>query len=274
MEISINSDYITSCGNPFPALTKIAEKGFSHIQWIHHWDTDFVYMDSEIDEIEDQMKKMNLSLNELHATRGIEKEWYAAEEYRRKAGIELVKNRVDMTSRLGGDCIVLHPFRTEDTKINKVQLEKGLESLTELKSYCMSRNIKIALENMTVLYSFDILEYYYRHFSPDYLGFCWDTGHSNTVGEEAFKRAEIISEERLCALHLNDNDAKGKDQHLIPYDGCSDWERIIAAVRNSPYRKDKPLTLEVSMKYYEDDEDSFLDKARCTGEKLTEMFLR
>ncbi len=54
MNLSINSDYISSYGNPFPAVEKIAETGFSHIQWIHHWDTDFIYMDCEIDEIENK----------------------------------------------------------------------------------------------------------------------------------------------------------------------------------------------------------------------------
>ncbi len=126
---------------------------------------------------------------------------------------------------------------------------------------------------MTVLYSFDILEYYFKQFSPDYIGFCWDTGHSNTVGEAAFKRAEKAAIERLCAVHLNDNDAKGGDQHLIPFDGSSDWERIIETVKRSPYRKDKALTLEVSMKHYEY-EIMFLDKAKTAAEKLTQMFLK
>lgn len=270
MELSINTDYSSGRGNPFPELVRISDHGFSHVQWIHHWNTDFFYMESEIDEIEKQMEELSLKLNESHATKGIEKVWFAPEEYRRKAGVELIKNRVDMTKRLGGDCIVLHPFGNSNREIHDTLLKQGLKSLHELEAYCLNSGIKIALENLLPVFTIDAIEYYFDHFSPEFLGFCWDTGHSNITGPEVYQRIEKICQERLCALHLSDNDGQGKDQHLIPYDGTCNWEWVAEVVKNSSYKKNKPFTIEVSADLY-DDIDRFLTKAKEIAEKLTQM---
>ena len=119
-------------------------------------------------------------------------------------------------------------------------------------------------------FSFDVIEYYFSQFSPDFLGFCWDTGHSNITGPDVSKRIEKIARERLCAVHLNDNDGKGRDQHQIPFDGTCNWEWITDVIKNSPYKKNKPLTMEVSASSY-NDVDQFLAKAKKIGEKLTQM---
>jgi sugar phosphate isomerase/epimerase len=270
MQLSIGSDYISSRGNPFPELARISNHGFSHIQWIHQWSTDFLYTKPEIDEIEKQLGKLSLKLNEVHASKGVEKEWMAPEEYRRKAGVELIKNRIDFTKRLGGDCIVLHHFEKLDQDLYEIQLKQGLKSLHELKNYSVSSGVKIALENLLLQCTFDVIEDYFNQFSPDFLGFCWDTGHSNLSGPEVTKRVEEIARERLCAIHLNDNEANGKDQHLIPFDGTCNWEWITDVIKNSPYKKNKPLTMELSSSSY-NDVDQFLAKAKKIGEKLTQM---
>lgn len=40
---SINTDFKSDHGDPAPRLEAIAATGFSHIQWIHHWNSDFIY---------------------------------------------------------------------------------------------------------------------------------------------------------------------------------------------------------------------------------------
>ncbi len=43
MEISITTDYAENSGCCEPFLRKIAQAGFTHIHWCHHWNGDFLY---------------------------------------------------------------------------------------------------------------------------------------------------------------------------------------------------------------------------------------
>ena len=42
MALSITTDYAKDTGDPSPYLKRIADAGFSHIHWCHHWSTDFI----------------------------------------------------------------------------------------------------------------------------------------------------------------------------------------------------------------------------------------
>ena len=98
--LSITTDYVQDFGSPGPYLKRIAEAGFSHIHWCHHWHTDFVYSDPEVDQIAAWMHDYSLQLCDLHASAGVEKSWTSSREYERLAGVELVKNRIAMAARL------------------------------------------------------------------------------------------------------------------------------------------------------------------------------
>lgn len=103
--LSITSDYASGTGSPEPYLKRIAGAGFSHVHWCHHWHSDFIYSDHEIDQIARWMGEYGVKLNDLHASAGIEKFWISAREYERLAGVELVKNRIHMAARLSSDVI-------------------------------------------------------------------------------------------------------------------------------------------------------------------------
>ena len=106
--LSITTDYATSIGDPSPYLRRIADAGFTHLHWCHQWNTDFLYSEWEVDQIECWLNDFGLQLLDLHASVGPEKNWYSGKEYERLSGVELVKNRIDMTSRLGGGVIIMH----------------------------------------------------------------------------------------------------------------------------------------------------------------------
>ena len=101
MCLSINTDIFSSRGNPFSILKQIAEKGFKYIHWVHHWNTDFYYNKSEIKEIKNRLDEYGLVLNDLHATIGVKKRWFSETEYQRKAGVGLVKNRIEKFGKMG-----------------------------------------------------------------------------------------------------------------------------------------------------------------------------
>ena len=90
--LSLTTDYATvDRGNPSPYLRRIADAGFTHIHWCHHWNTDFVYSRPEIEQIGRWLDEYGLKLLDLHASVGPEKNWYSTNEWERQAGVELVQ---------------------------------------------------------------------------------------------------------------------------------------------------------------------------------------
>ncbi len=106
--LSMTTDYRQDRGSPEPYLRRIAEAGFSHLHWCHHWNDDFLYADVEIDWIRQCLDEFGLKLNDLHASAGLEKCWVSPVEYERLAGVELVQNRIEMAAKLNSDVIILH----------------------------------------------------------------------------------------------------------------------------------------------------------------------
>ena len=92
--LAINTDYIDSHGNAEPRLRHIADAGFSLIHWCHHFGSDYIYTDDEIDQIASWLRAYELTVNDLHASAGELNHYYAAIEDIRLAGLELVKNRI------------------------------------------------------------------------------------------------------------------------------------------------------------------------------------
>ncbi len=270
MCLSINTDIFSSRGNPFPILKQIAEKGFKYIHWVHHWNTDFYYNKSEIMEIKSRLNEYGLVLNDLHASEGVEMHWYSENEDQRKSGVELVKNRIEMTAALGGDVIVLHPFKTPDQVLYDIHFKQGKKTLNELKEVCLATGVKIALENLTYMQTLTTIEKYFDIFNNDFLGFCWDTGHTNNLEPEAIDYAEEFASERLIALHINDNMGDGRDLHGIPFSGTVDWEKITKIISKSSYSEKKPLTFEVHHKE-EKTLDKFIITAKEKGLIINEM---
>jgi sugar phosphate isomerase/epimerase len=137
-------------------LKRIAEAGFSHIHWCHHWNTGFVYSNCEIEQIAGRLRDFGLKLNDLHASAGVEKAWVSSLEYERLAGVELVKNRINMTARLASDVIVMHiatePEDAEDRTLFWTQLQK---SLNAIEPCAKDHGVRIAIEN---IYEFETVE--------------------------------------------------------------------------------------------------------------------
>ncbi len=255
MEISINTDYAKSIGNPFPYLRHISGIGFSHVHWVHHWNTDFLYSKWEIDEIQKRLVSYDLQLLDLHGAIGLEKNWVSSREYERISGVELVKNRVAMTAQLGGKAIVMHvPNGSIDVPLRR--------SLEQLEPFVRASGIRIAIENTN---NFDTVTQLLSEYDADYLGLCYDSGHGN-ITQTGLDYLEKLKDRLIC-VHLHDNDGSS-DQHRLPFSGSIDWLRLTRIIAASSYRG--PLNLEVSIRTAEiDDEEGFLKKAFEAGKRLS-----
>jgi sugar phosphate isomerase/epimerase len=267
MTLSITTDYARDTGNPEPYLRQISEAGFSHVHWCHHWNTDFMYLKSELNQIGEWLNQYHLKLLDIHASDGSEKNWASPREYERLAGVELVKNRIDMAVALGSDVIVMHIPSSLDEPIERdaswLQLRKSLDVLEPV---ARAQGVRIAIENTT----FDSLRGIHKLFAlydPAYLGLCFDCGHSNLI-DNGLDQLEMLKE-RLIAVHLHDNDGND-DQHNIPFTGTVDWQRLARLMAASSYKK--CVSMESNMRRSGiSDEREFLAKAFVAGTKLKGM---
>jgi sugar phosphate isomerase/epimerase len=257
MEISINTDYLKNSGNPSSILKRIADAGFTHIHWCHHWNTDFIYLKCEMAQIRKWLREYGLQLLNLHGSKGIEKDWASSEEYEREAGVELVKNRIDMAALLQADVVVMH--HPVDLSLNSVR-----KSLSDLIHYAKERNVQIAIENG----NFQTIKQLLAEFDPEFLGFCYDSGHAN-LDEHAFSHLDAMKN-RLIAIHLNDNDGVDPSLHRLPFSGTVDWIRLSALIARSSYRK--CVSMELNMNHSGImDETMFLAQAFGAGMKLSSI---
>ncbi len=252
---SITTDYFTDTGKPFSCIERISNAGFSYIHWCHEWSTDHLYSNDEIEDIKKSLNTFELKILDVHASYGVETSWAALDETQRQAGVNLVKNRIDMAVKLNSNVIIMHaPEYTDSIR----------KSLDELQPYTKSRNVKIAIENII---NFPVVDKYLSDYGPDFIGLCYDSGHGN-IEENSYEWLDKFKD-RLISIHIHDNDGK-KDLHQIPFTGTVDWNRLSKLLAKSSYKK--CVSLEVSMHNMKiNDENKFLAKSFKAAEKLSDM---
>ncbi len=230
---SITTDFVKDAGNPQPYLKLIADAGFSHVHWCHHWGSDFLYGQPEIRQIARWLGDYGLKLLDLHASAGVEKNWGSSLEHERLAGVELVNNRIAMTAQLGSDVIVLHVASIPHKQFAGPALEAMHRSLDEIAPFAAQQGVRIALENMANDW-FEYIDPLLRDYPPSLLGICYDSGHGNLGG----RGLDFLQQrrDRLLALHLHDNDGQS-DQHKIIFTGSVDWTRLAGILADSSYGK-------------------------------------
>ena len=175
-----------------------------------------------------------------------------SDERARRASVRATTDCFHHAAEVGAEIVICHPnsgvsdsFLVEEYGANWARSRESLSILAERARAC---DVKMAVENMPargqrrpgvavaeVIAMVDGL--------GDHLGICLDVGHSNLSGMSA---ADEVTEagERLLALHLQDNDGKGEDQHLLPGRGTVDWDAVLNALDQLDFRG--PRTLEVA----------------------------
>ncbi|MCX6728643.1 MAG: sugar phosphate isomerase/epimerase [Candidatus Saccharibacteria bacterium] len=265
MELSINTDYAgVDVGDIEHYLKNISDSGFKTIQWLQHWEHDFIYTKPEIEHISKILQKYKLLLYDIHGPVGYEKNWFSNIEYQRLAGVELVKNRIEMCKALGGSVVVMHVPKL-DSRIDTqwIQVRK---SLNELQETSAKNNVRIALENMEYE-SFNGIKELFSEYNSDFIGLCYDSGHGNICGD-GLDQLDLVKE-RLISVHLHDNNGL-EDQHMPIFTGTVDWEKLAQIIAESPYGKF--LTFEIMMEHSgANDEKLFLESAYKDGMKLLKM---
>ena len=269
MNICCTSDFCGSQGDFGSRIREIAETGFTHYFWCHQWNTDFLYTKPELDEIRKVQKSAGLKLLDIHGSAGSEKRWFSTTEYIRKAGVELVKNRLEMLDALEGEgVLVMHApnvkyFLPEvitpeenDAKNNaaRAEFEAVCRSLDELMPELEKRNRKIAIENLC-RDDWSMIDAYLERYPAERLGICYDCGHANIYRDRMDQMDKRKS--RLEATHLHDNNGTG-DQHKPVFTGTIDFGRLAKVIATSAYKR--PLSFELSMRntsFWDTEKDAY-----------------
>ncbi len=242
MNIAAATDFAGSTGDPELSLRVLAEAGFTSLHWCHHWCDDFLYGRAEIAHIKRLLKRYGLALLDIHGSQGAEKCWNSPVEYQRRAGVELVANRIRMLRALDGTgTLMMHiptysiPSRGQNRAAAAECFAALCRSLDDLMPLLDRTDCTIAVENMWHD-TWETIETLLDRYPANRIGICYDSGHANA---NVNKRIESLAKNRhrLQALHLHDNNGEG-DQHQPPFYGTVDWERLAQIIASSSYPRE------------------------------------
>ena len=213
----------------------------------------------------DVFAKYGIEWETLHAPfKGINNIWLDNEEG--ETMLAQLKASVDACA-LGG------------VPISVVHLSSGLKPpsitdigrgrFTDLVEYAAGKNVKIAFENQrklaNIAWAFEAFE------DAPNVGFCYDTGHEGcfTPGRQYMP----LFGDKLICTHIHDNSGLfDHDEHLIPYDGDLDFDRIARQIRDCGFTGS--LMLEViarnSDRYEDITVEAYLERAAAAVKRLRE----
>jgi sugar phosphate isomerase/epimerase len=282
-------------------LAAIAGAGFSHIHWCHEWKGGYLYSVYEMAQLKDWLDELGLKTKGVHASSGeirshykTAAEYYAGREnlkdyvseneYNRLAGVELIKNRVDLARKLETGEIVLHlplPFQifAVDGDFKNRFIARIFKSFDDCRPWCLERGVKICIENLPDIpegVQFEIFDRLFERYEKDFMGLCFDTGHNNITSRDCISFARRYTE-RLFITHIHDNhgavlpagseglsSARVNDEHAIPFEGTFNWEGFAESLAASPY--EPPYLMELNMR--DSEEEEFFRKALEAGRRF------
>lgn len=323
MEVALASDfsiYELSPESMEEQMAKLEKAGITHVHWAHDWDYEYIYSQWEMIQIKEILERHHLKVKAVHASEGntrcrvingqpvfvnrsrmrdFRKDFTSLNEYNRLAGVELLLNRVDLAYMVGAKEIVTHmvvPYEDFENipGFKEKYYEQVFKSFDQMEPYCRAKGIRIAVENMICTpkkYQYEKFDRLFERYSPDYVGLCFDSGHSIITIEDEENREPDWKfleryKDRLIAMHLDDNlginyelsaDIDGaiqkSDKHWIPFKGIASWDKICQLIAESPYELPLLLEIVVPKKDTVEDEMEGLAEAKAVGEKLTNMVL-
>lgn len=194
---------------------------------------------------------------------------FSLDETLRLEGIRQCEIALDAAAELDGRIVVIHllygvpPHGPLPGAVRDKMIEQGRRSVSVLAKYADDRGVKLALENgEDPLYDLVLVDFM-TEFNDECVGFCYDSGHEHLQGK-SFKLLEQFGH-RLVTVHIHDN--KGTDEHTLPYEGTTDWERFRKIFHNLNYSGNLHLEAMLRSSQFQDPAD-FLFQARERAMRL------
>ena len=256
--IAINSSFHSVLASPDDVLSAIADAGFEGVLWSQMGKGDFHYLPEERKAIVRSFRKYGLRAASVHAAEPFRRLYYSENPWHRKAGVELLLNRMELAAELECPVVVFHapsPFPTDTTAIFA-----GLDETLR----CGERlGVLLAIENGETEEVLPILQRYPARL----MGYAYDSGHAFCQGNAESLHRQCFS--RLVTVHLHDNDGI-HDQHKMPFTGGIDWKAEATKLAEAGWKGG--ALLEVSEKSHKvTSHDAFLRQAYNYGVKLERL---
>lgn len=309
-------------------ISNLASAGFTHTQWMQNWEGEYLYSKSEMYQARDVLRHYGIHAHSIHATEGgkrtirtpegklrfrnryrfteIRKDYTSKNEYLRLAGVDLLKNRIDLCTYIGATAMVLHmqlPYMMfeEQPEEKKAYYEQVFKSFDEIQEYAKAAGVRIALENLICTpqkYQDEQFDLFFDRYDEDFLGFAYDSGHSSLMCREDKYHFLKKYHKRMYATHLQDNesipdellymdDVDEADANVLRYDrhwipnvdgtlenGILDWELIAKYVAKAPLSL--PADFEIMLSKTDgtnEDEIRQLKICRVQAEKFYQLVL-
>lgn len=235
------------------ALEKIRNAGFD---MIFTCETD----PAVVCKMREKCDRLGLTIDFLHAPFDfINNFWLPGLAYRDLRNA--IYSSIDAASAAGVPAVVCH---VSSGWFPPQLCDVGFEHFDALVDYALSKNVKVAFENLRKVGNLAaIMERYEK--IPE-VGFCYDCGHEHCY-TETVHFLELYGDRVFCT-HIHDNHGRSKDdywgdpdEHLMPFDGDIDYVDMMKRLRQTSYGG--ALTLEIDQKgpYLEKSHEEFLQIA-------------
>ena len=246
-------------------LRLFAEHGFKHIHWCDDWNNDVVYLQKEIKWYNQLIETAGLRCIDVHGTATLRIRIDAEEDDLQDQYVRLLENRIEFCSSVGGDAVVIHPPPTSGEGYSSI-LRRSLRVFEKVRPLCEDLGIILAVENCFPEDE-EAIGFYCDTFPPEFVGFCFDSGHAHINGN--FDRLFGYGE-RLKALHLHDNRGE-RDDHQPPFWGTIDWKRVLRWIKDSRYTK--PINFEITHnpEFFSGDADEYLEYSMSAIQKFINL---
>jgi len=257
-EFSITTDLAGQKKLPGPLFLAFSEASFTAVHWCQDWLGEPIFYSADYaQQIRQLAEHHRLRVADVHGYGGTGDGITYTDELFAAANI----NRAEFASRLGADVVVLH-LPAQRLATPQEAIDSSIMLLRAIQPAFEKLGVRAAVENLPwathVDAFFDVL---LGEFSPDFLGFCYDSGHAVVSGQPHLLARHVA---RLLVTHLHDNDGSG-DQHRLPGEGKANWLEIVGILKGATYRGTLNLELYLPANT---DLGTFCRKAHSTLEKL------
>ena len=186
------------------------------------------------DKILEEKKKIGYKIRTVHLPQLCNFDLSLTDDFARIKSIQNQKEIVNMVMPLGAKILVLHPDAGKVEEKDYGKRHKALiKSLKEFAPWCKERGLKIAIENLTQISSFqtssDLLEVIEA--VGDNIGICFDVNHNF---KESHKHFIENAGKHIITMHISDNDGIA-ERHFFPGEGVINFKEIIELINNLGY---------------------------------------
>ena len=224
----------------------------------------------QVANLQNRCAQLGLSLDFLHAPfRGINDFWVPGLAYRNlRNGIY---GTIDAASEAGIPMVVCH---VSSGWFPPQLCDVGFERFDALVDYAVTKNVKIAFENLRKVGNLAAIMERYENI-PE-VGFCYDCGHEHCY-TETVHFLELYGD-RLFCTHIHDNHGRDHsdywgdpDEHLMPFDGNLNYADMMNRIRQTNYAGTLMLELVQKGEYLGKSHEAFLQIAYERIKQISEI---